>query len=447
MLNTQHLCEAFSAHFPGSGAPGLCRAPGRVNLIGEHVDYNGLPVLPIAIDREIRAAFAARKDGKVQLRSLDAGFPPADFHNARKIPPSAPGAWENYAKAAIQGLNVLFNMENPPGLDIMVTGDIPVAAGLSSSSALVVAISLAYLRVLGKTLEKDITRIKLAECLAEAEQYVGTRGGGMDQAIILLAREGHAAKIDFHPLRTAFVPTFKDYVFVVCDSLVKARKSGGARHAYNEGPLSCRLLCALVEKTARMVFDSEVEIARLGDLWHGPLCLTDKEVSELFEQTFPDSHVTLDKAAHRLEITPNEIRERFLGDLPVPAEGLPLKARARHQLTEYRRVETARDAMLAGQPDVFGALMTASHRSCADDYRVSCPELDRLVDAALQAGAIGARLTGAGFGGCTVNLTPAKQMLQFKENLDNSYYRGIAHGSAPIHVVQPASGASYLDTP
>ena len=447
MLNTQHLSEAFRAHFPGSGAPALCRAPGRVNLIGEHVDYNGLPVLPIAIDREIRAAFAARTDSKVQLRSLDAGFPPAGFHNAREIPPSVPGTWENYAKAAIQGLNTLFNVDDPPGLDIMVTGDIPVAAGLSSSSALVVAISLAYLRVLGKTLDNDVPRIKLAECLAEAEQYVGTRGGGMDQAIILLARKDHAAKIDFHPLRAAFVPTFENHVFMVCDSLVKARKSGDARHAYNEGPLSCRLLCALVEKTAQSVFDPEVEIARLGDLWHGPLCLTDKEVTELFEQTFPESHVTLNDAARRLGITPDEIRERYLGDLPVPAEGLPLKARARHQLTEYRRVETARDAMLADQPDVFGALMTASHRSCANDYRVSCPELDRLVEAALQSGAIGARLTGAGFGGCTVNLTHAGEAPRLKEKLEKSYYRDIACISAPIHVVQPVSGASYLDAP
>ena len=179
-LNT--LVESFRDHYPQAARPSVCRAPGRVNLIGEHTDYNGLSVLPMAIDREIRVVFAPRADSLVRMASPHDVFTATEFTNAARIEPSPQGSWDNYCKAALTGLNQHFHERRFPGMDMLVAGDIPIAAGLSSSSSLVVACALAYLHSLGKSLEADIGRLALAGLLAEAEHYVGTRGGGMDQA-------------------------------------------------------------------------------------------------------------------------------------------------------------------------------------------------------------------------------------------------------------------------
>ncbi|MBX7254914.1 MAG: hypothetical protein K1Y02_01040 [Candidatus Hydrogenedentes bacterium] len=446
-----NLLREFRAHFPKACAPRVCRAPGRVNLIGEHVDYNGLPVLPMTIDREIRIAFAPRADSKICLREIQGNYPNAEFSNSPSIPASPRGAWENYCKAAVQGLNAKLQPGTYPGMDLLVNGTIPMAAGLSSSTALVVASALAYLGVLNVSLDNaGISRIELASLLAEAERYVGTQGGGMDQAIILLGGAGAACKINFHPLRVEQAPLFPDHDIVVCNSLVKADKSGGALHRYNEGPLSCRLIRAMVERKAQEEFGPEIEFNRLDDLWSGPLCLTNAEVEALFAQTFPREATTLAEAARFLELSVDEIRAKWLGDLPEPEGGFRLQARARHQLTEFKRVELGRDCLLAGDAAGFGDLMNASHESCRDDYRVSCDELDLLVAAGRAGGSRGSRLTGAGFGGCTVNLVPSSKTEAFYDEVKKKYYDCLPQSLAPsvqdaaILVVRPAPAAGYL---
>jgi N-acetylgalactosamine kinase len=337
-----------------------------------------------------------------------------------------------------------------PGLDLLVRGTVPAAAGLSSSSALVVATALAYLAALDRPVETVVPRIELAQLLAEAEQFVGTRGGGMDQAIILLGKQGHACKIDFAPLRAECMPVFDGCVFVACNSLVKAEKTGDARHRYNAGPLSCRLITALVERQAREEFGEDFTLDRLGELWSGALCLTFEEAESLFERALPAERMPLAEAATRLHLSEDEVRARYLGDLPEPPGGYPLRARARHQLGEHRRVQQARDALLAGDPETFGDLMNGSHASCAGDYAVSCPELDALAQAARDAGALGARMTGAGFGGCTVNLVPEDRLDPFLEHVDRAYYRehlGL-DGGAPAEAMFPvrsSDGAQYLE--
>lgn len=437
------LKTSFRQIYPRAPEPFIARAPGRVNIIGEHTDYNGLPVLPMTLLQHIQAACAPRADAGVRLRSTCAEFPPAQFENAPDIPPSPPGAWENYCKAALQGLNNHFKPAAPPGMDLLVSGSIPMRAGLSSSSALVVACALAYLRILGKTLDKDISRIGLAGLLAEAEHYVGTRGGGMDQAIILLGGRNYACKIDFFPLRIEQVPLPADHVFVICNSLVAANKTGEALHRYNAGPKLSKLICALVEKQAQEEFSDEIRIERLGDLWYGHLCLTHDEVAGLLSRTFPTPTTTLQQAADRLGISTREIRDRWLGDLHEPAQGFNLQARARHMRTECVRVEAARGALLDRDAPLLGSLMNESHKSCADDYQISCPELDRLVLAARRAGAVGARLTGAGFGGCTVNLVPRSDLHALVAAVQKDYYRGYAPEFA-VFPADPSDGAGYL---
>jgi N-acetylgalactosamine kinase len=305
---------------------------------------------------------------------------------------------------------------------------------------------------MNRSIDTEPQRIELASLLAQAERYVGVQGGGMDQAIILLGEKGCACKINFFPLRVERVPVFDDHVFVVCNSLVKADKSGSAIHRYNEGPLSCRLVRAVVEKHAKLAYDEEIEIEHLGDLWFGPLCLTNVEVEALFNEAFPRPRTTLAQAASLLNMSEAEIRRRWLGDLPEPAGGFPLQARARHQLTELVRVEQGRDCLLAGDALTFGALMDSSHRSCADDYGVSSPQLDKLVEVARSGGSIGSRLTGAGFGGCTVNLVPKDAVDRFVAHLTEAYYCDyLGHaGSDPVRedwliVARPVEAANYDD--
>lgn len=450
MYDRASLRTQFKEVYPEAQEPCVCRAPGRVNLIGEHTDYNGLPVLPMTIGQDIRIAFASRADGRVRICDTDQRFPVAEFANGFQIEPSQQGAWENYAKAAISGINGHVKSARLPGMDMLVCGTVPISAGLSSSSALVVACALAYLRVLEKELERDISRLALAELMAEAEHYVGTRGGGMDQAVILLGQENAACKIDFHPLHVENVPLFDDHVFVVCNSLVTASKTGEMLHKYNAGPRLCRLICALVQREAQEEFGDEIRLARLGDLVRGHLCLTDKEVGELFERVLSAERMPLADAARRLKVTPEKIRTLWLGDLREPEGGFGLKARAHHQLTEYQRVEAARDALLAGDAARLGSLMNASHESCAKNYEISCPELEMLVGIARKAGALGSRLTGAGFGGCTVNLLARKDLQRFRETVCRAYYLDYLHlakdydlGNA-VFVATASSGAGYL---
>lgn len=450
MTNVSELMEGYSCAFPGAAPPRVCRAPGRVNLIGEHLDYNGLPVLPMTVDRDVCVAFAPRADHVVRMRSWHDAFPGVVFENRADIPASLPGSWENYCKAAIAGINDHFGFREHAGMDLFVAGDVPVAAGLSSSSALVVACALAYLDVSGRALGNSVSRIDLAGVLAEAEQYVGTRGGGMDQAIILLGSDQDACKIDFAPLRIEHVPLPRDFVFVVCNTLVTAPKTGAALHRYNAGPTTCRLIRALAERQVQKDFGEEVNIHSLADLWYGPLCLTHGEVREIFEKAFPADRTTLEDAAKALGIGAGEVRRRYIGDLPEPEGGFRLQARARHQLTEYQRVEAARDALVAGDAETFGDLMNASHESCAGDYGVSCPELDALVAIAREAGAIGARLTGAGFGGCTVNLVHRDAVQNFQERVRREYHeRYLASRNLPIPpeailLAHASPGAGYV---
>jgi N-acetylgalactosamine kinase len=440
------LRAAFQEFFPHRGEARICRSPGRVNLIGEHMDYNGLPVLPMAIAQEIRIAYAPNGGHEINLRCPRDLFPAATFANNEGIAPSAQGAWENYCKAAVQELNKRLKVRQFPGMDILVTGDLPMAKGLSSSSALVVGCALAYLDVLGQQPGDGLSTVELADWMAVAEHFVGTRGGGMDQAVILNGEQGRACKIDFFPLRIERPPVPQDHALVVCDSMVKVEKSGAALVRFNLGPALCHLACALVEKQVREEFDDDITLERLGDLWFGPLCLTHHEAEDVCKRAIPHAKMTLADVAKRLGLSEDNVRKRWLRDLPVPHEGLPLQARLRHQYSEFRRVELGRDALLAGEPKTFGDLMNASHTRCAKDFGISSPELDALVDAARASGAIGARLTGAGFGGSTVNLVPRAKLDRMIEGVTRLYYRdrmGV-EGEAPIFVAQPSPGAGYV---
>ncbi len=245
------LCPVFERHIGSNEATTLVTAPGRVNLMGDHVDYNGLPVLPLALQRHVSLLCRARSDSTIHFASTNPFYPPRTFELGSDIERYSKGDWGNYAKAVAQALVRRFSIEK--GFDAVVHSDIPVASGLSSSSALVVAQALALLHV--NTIE--VETLELAELTAQAENYVGTRGGGMDQAICLAARPQTASLIGFHPLRIKALPVPPDWRFIVAFSLVRAEKSGRVREDYNAGPRECKE--ALLEMTRALDVATEVK--------------------------------------------------------------------------------------------------------------------------------------------------------------------------------------------
>ena len=363
-LSADPLAGAFAALY-GAPPTHLVRAPGRVNLIGEHIDYAGLPVFPMAIQRQITIALRPVAEPECRIATDEPGLEPRRFRLDRVLEPYPAGDWGNYVKAAAvflrerrQGRG---NRAEPPGtgkrpeigvprgIEALVGSDLPAAAGLGSSSALVVACALALLAAAGESVPPP----ELAARLAEAERFTGTRGGGMDQTICLCAREGTASLIEFAPSRVEPVAVPDDWRFVVAHSLAEARKSGAAQTTYNRRR-------------------AEVESA-----------LREADGREL---------------------------------------GPDIGRRYKHVVTEAARVRQAVEAMKAVHMSAFGTLMTASHRSLRDDFEVSTPELDELVGIALDAGAAGARLTGAGLGGSVVALVGAARCAAVMDALADRFY-------------------------
>lgn len=445
-MDAKSITLLFQQHFPESGKPFLCRVPGRINLLGEHLDYNGLPVLPMAIDRAITIAFAGRATPEVNLINTDHRFPEVHFVNGPDLEASAQGAWENYCKAALEGLNKRFDVKKFPGMDVLVHSDLPTSAGLSSSSALVVAFAMAYLPILDYTLGRDITRLELAGVLANAEHFVGTAGGGMDQTVILNAAAGHATKINFIPFQFEQIPLPEKASFIVCDSMVESSKTGNALIKYNAGPAACSLITNMLNTHFLRAFGEDFSIDCIGDLWLGPLCFNRGEVERLFAEVLPNPWITVAEIFIYLRMDPAIVREYWLDHIPTEAEGLPLQARARHVFSEYYRVEEARDALLAGNLATFGHLMNESHASCATDYGISTPEMDELAEILREAGCMGARLTGAGFGGAVIGLVSSARAAHVESVVKKKYYAdrlGYA-GEAPVFFARPSDGARYL---
>ena len=397
-MAARDLERAFKERY-GSSPTHEARAPGRVNLIGEHIDYAGLPVFPMALQREIRMAFRPRDDGLVLAATTDPSYAPCHFEVGRRIEPYEDGDWGNYLKAAVQGMVFAYDLER--GFDAVVDSTVPIAAGLSSSSALVIATGLA----LAACGEREVDPIELATLMAAAEHYVGTRGGGMDQAICAGARAGCAARVEFDPLRLEPVPVPESWRFVVAHSLVQAHKSGGTRQVYN------RRRAETEEALARVVAELDLPAAEI------------RSYRDLLDRL--PGPAALATASNVLE-----------GDL---------LRRFRHVVTEGARVTRAEIAMRSGALHGFGMLMNGSHSSLADDFEVSIPELDELARSAREGGAVGARLTGAGMGGCIVALCADENAESVMTKLKEGYYALRFGGDVTpdmLFVAVPSAGAS-----
>ena len=395
--------RAFRERF-GSAPDGVAFAPGRVNLIGEHVDYCGLPVLPAALSHGVALAFAARRDERVRCRTTEPGFDEVDFILGET--PAAAG-FGRYLAAAAAGLDAgRWTPASRAGFDGAIASDLPVAAGLSSSSAVVIAGAFALLGVRGGLTPGEALppedAMRLALDLAEAEHGVAIQGGAMDQSVCLGAVPGHALHIAFEPPCWTPVPVDSSrFRFLVAHSGRRADKGGAAGAIFDER----------VRQTREALYLARAFLPHADSY---PALVAHHPLPELLQ------------AADRL-----------------PA---PLAGRFRHVVTEAGRTAAAAKHLRDGDAPAFGKTLDASHESLRRDYEVSTPDLDELVEAARSAGALGARLTGAGLGGSVVILASPDREPAIRSALSERYYlpRGIRE-PADTHLLDTApSGPALL---
>jgi len=349
-----HVQKLFDQLFGGSSR--LYRAPGRVNLIGEHTDYNQGFVMPAAIEIYCWVAIAARDDRKLQIHS-------SEFDATVSVDLDDPdltrrGDWSDYVVGTALALqNSGYQLR---GANILVRGQVPIGSGLSSSAAIEVSTGYALLDV--SRAKINLTKLALA-CRQAENEFVGARVGIMDQFISAHGRAGHALMLDCRSLESKALPIPPGVLLGICNTGVKHQLAGGE---YNVRRAQC-------EQGVKLLSSVLPEIQALRDV---TLCQLDQ-------------HKTL---------LPEAIYHR-----------------CRHVVTENERVQQAADALLNRDLSTFGRLMAESHRSLRDHYQVSCAELDTMVEiACAQPGVIGARMTGGGFGGCTVNLVHADAAEKFK---------------------------------
>jgi galactokinase len=375
----------FRSRFAGD--PRIFRAPGRINLIGEHTDYNDGFVLPAAIDLQSVAACTIRDDRRFAVYAADKDEP-AEFDLDSPVA-SEPGSWLSYVEGTVRTLEA--NNRIPSGANIAFSSTIPIGAGMSSSAALEIVIGYAILCLNQSVMDG----LELAKAGQRAEHdYVGTRSGIMDQFASAFGRVGYAMLLDCRSLDVDYIPLDLPGVSViVCDSGVHHEL---ASSEYNRRREEC------------------------------------EEAVDAFRKR--DRHIT-----HLRDVTLQHLEE-FGRHLP------PLVyKRARHVVTENGRTIKAAKALADQDVDLFGLLMLESHQSLRTDFDVSCRELDLLVDSAKEVdGVYGARMMGGGFGGSTINVVADRAKDRFYEAVSQNYFRATGADPAFYDVLSADSASEVI---
>ena len=361
----------------------LVRSPGRVNLIGEHTDYNHGFVLPAAVDRGIALALKPRSDHRYVLHALD--LDRRLDGDLRKLAPH-PSRWPNYLLGVLDQLQKAGHSLG--GFDLVYGGDLPMGAGMSSSAALECGLAFSLNELFGLGLDR-LTMAKLSQ--AAEHSFVGVKCGIMDQMASLLSQKDHVMMLDCHDLSCRFVPFHGPVKIFLCDTQVERAL---AESGYNQRRSQCEAGVALLQGYAP-------EVHSLRDV----------------------SLELLD--AHRTELDPIVYR------------------RCRYVIEENLRVIAACEALESDDLPVLGRLLNRSQQGLSKEYEVSCPELDVLAEAAAALpGVLGARMMGAGFGGCTINLVQADQEDAFVQGMAPAFAK---IGKTPkIHACAPHGGTERL---
>lgn len=380
----QNLITEFT-RIHGAPPEKIARAPGRVNLIGEHTDYNDGFVMPIAIDRCVYIAARARTDHKVGVTALDIQGGQTDLFDLDDISHHPDYRWANYIRGAAYYLAQ--QQVKLTGIDAVVSSDLPSGAGLSSSAALEVATAT----ILQAFTSQRLSGVVVAQICQKAENdFVGVKSGIMDQYASALGERGAAIKIDCRSLTYESVKLPRGVTIVVADTNKKRHLAGSD---YNTRRMECENAAMLLTQLLHKRIDA--------------------------------------------------LRDVSYKEFKTVASHLPenLRKRARHVITENDRVQKAARAAKRNDPIKLGLLMAESQASLRDDYEASSPELDIMVELALQqSGCLGSRLTGAGWGGATVNLVRDTNVDAFVENVTWAYRErtGIEAWVSPVQASQGA---------
>jgi len=458
----EQLLKKFKALYKNP-AEFVARSPGRVNIIGEHIDYSLYPVLPMAITADALLAVATFDDEsetsfKIKVSNVQSDrFPSHEFDipfDSVEID-SKVHEWTNYFKSGLRGALELLRKKHgkdfkPKSMEILMDGTVPAGGGLSSSAAFVSASALAVMYANG---EEKVDKTELTELAIVSERAVGVNSGGMDQSASVFSQRGSALFVSFLPSLTArpvyFPKTSPELTFVIAQSFVAADKHVTGPVCYNLRVVECSLaaayLHAVVNKsTSPLEADSgPLGISLRG--FHGayftkPTITFEDQLTELIDitkSTFTkEEGYTREEIAPIIHLTVDQLNERFTSTFPVRASHFKLRQRALHVFSEALRVlqfmkllespaqhfDPGSDESTAMFNKLLGDLMNETQESCSKIYECSCPELDELCTIARKAGSYGSRLTGAGWGGCSVHLVPADKVDAVKEAWEQEYY-------------------------
>lgn len=454
-----HLRNRFSEVYGGRPPQFIARSPGRVNLIGEHIDYSLYEVLPMAIAADVLVAIrvksrdADKEDPIIHVSNLN----PQKFKDGEYSVPrhgnieidSSTLQWTNYFKAGFKGAVGLLQKQDPGfspcGMEVLVDGSVPAGGGLSSSAAFVCASALATLRANG--LEK-VPKKELVELAIVSERSVGVNSGGMDQAASVFSVRGDAVSIKFSPeLHAEALPFPKldpPITFMIAQSFIAADKHVAAPEQYNLRVVECTLAAEVL--AAKLGLKLGSDSGPLGSSLRGFQTAYFKSISN-GDQTDSEQQIrdvlslsedTLDKLegysrediASTLKLSVSALEEIFMKKFPVRGERFYIRQRAQHVFTEALRVQAFKKLLQSPPPDAnatllpkLGAILNQSHASSRDVYVHSCPEIDQMCEIAREAGSYGGRVTGAGWGGCSVHLVPKDKVEAVKAAWEEEYYR------------------------
>lgn len=476
----ERLLAQFKSNY-GHGAQFVSRSPGRVNIIGEHIDYSLYSVLPMAITADVLLAVRVTEEETtsdsytIKVSNIQADkFPSHEF----KIPfdtvdiDATVHEWTNYFKSGLRGALELLrtkrgNNVKPVSMEILMDGTVPAGGGLSSSAAFVSASALAVMYANG---EKAVDKKELTELAIVSERAVGVNSGGMDQSASVLSIRGSALFVSFVPGLTAqpiqFPKTTPELSFLIAQSFVQSDKQVTGPVCYNLRVVECSLAAAYL---SAVVSKSTTPLPKDA----GPLGISlngfhqkyfkdstksvEAQLTELIEitkSTLTQTGYTREEIAPVVGMTVDELNTRFTSTFPVRATHFKLRERALHVFSEALRVLQFMD-LLSNPPSLdetynrqLGALMNETQDSCREIYECSCPEIDAICSIARKAGSYGSRLTGAGWGGCSVHLVPADKVEAVKKAWEEEYYskRELSgeQREAAVVVSKPGSGSFLL---
>lgn len=462
-----NLLSAFHTKYDRP-AEFVSRSPGRVNIIGEHIDYSLYEVIPMAVTADVLLAVAlspASGSPKIRIANVHSDkFATREFSIAPdgqvEIDPSS-HEWSNYFKSGLRGATELLRSQGKQdigkvNMDILADGTVPSGGGLSSSAAFVCASALAVMKAYGvDTVDKK----ELVELAIVSERAVGVNSGGMDQSASVFSQRGTALYVSFLPelgaRNISFPQTHTPLTFVIAQSFVAADKHVTAPVCYNLRVVECTLAALVLAKICGLREGLPQDSAPLGvslrgfqnayfkgkedaedaarsaqEIYRAQL---DRMIHIVDNYLHQEEGYTREQISELLGTSIQELEEKYMTKFPVRADRFKLRQRALHVFGEAVRVLKFMDILHSPTPATekesqellksLGELLNDTQDSCRDIYECSCPELDELCQLARSAGAYGSRLTGAGWGGCSVHLVPQDKVEAVKKAWEEKYYR------------------------